>query len=107
MDLQKIYDMAIVKTWWKSTTLDKINQLRAELDLNTKATALNDNEYDKESVNALADIDFSPLGYSSNFFAWCVLNYAGIGFTAVDGTLQEGLSEDKELLGTDTDESLV
>ena len=84
--LSKIYEKGINRTWWKSTMLEKINDLRALLGFKAMEGDLTDRGYDDEVVDILKGINFSSLGgdsyigyYYYNFVASVILNVAGYG----------------------------
>lgn len=94
--LQEIYDKGIGRTHWKSTMLaEKLNPLRELLGLDTRAVALEKNQYDKEVVDFLRSIDFHELDedcFSSsvccigmhNTMKHVVLSLSGCGLEDVD-----------------------
>ena len=55
-ELANIYELGISRTLWKSTLLDKLNQLRTAIDLPLKATALIKGQYDAEVVEILSGV---------------------------------------------------
>ena len=83
-ELANIYELGISRTLWKSTLLDKLNQLRTAIDLPLKATALIKGQYDAEVVEILSTTDFSSLGVTYNISKNCVLTFATCGRTPVD-----------------------
>ncbi|MES2215609.1 MAG: hypothetical protein V4485_06360 [Pseudomonadota bacterium] len=102
-DLERVYDIGIKRTYWKSALLEKINDLRSLLSLEPANVALKRGEYDAESVRVLKAIDFSPLDttmaekhlHLSNVCASIQLNFCGIGFTPVEFSS----TEQSQLLG--------
>ncbi len=86
-NLSEIYNQGIVKTWWKSTMLVKINSLRQLLGMPERPDAITHHHYDSEVTNKLATVDFGPLDNEitdgiSNLSKFFVLTFAGIGFEA-------------------------
>lgn len=65
--LSDIFELGIHRTHFKSTDLDKINVLRAKLNLEPRKEALPHKTYDAEVVDALAKIDFTPLDVDNRY----------------------------------------
>ncbi|RYE05830.1 MAG: hypothetical protein EOP33_01030 [Rickettsiaceae bacterium] len=92
-DLQNIFDKAINRTWYKSHSTNKINELRELLHLAPRISKLENHQYDKEIFDKLKEIDFSPLDgiipYWHNTNKFFVLNFSGIGFIAAEQVITE------------------
>jgi hypothetical protein len=61
MDLDKSFALGVAKTYWKSTDLKKVNDLRTALGIKT-IHSLPEGKYDEEALAVLKKIDFGKLG---------------------------------------------
>ncbi len=98
-ELSTIFNLGITRTLWKSNMLSKINDLRTALHLSPRTEELSRETYDKEVTDILSEIDFSPLGTSSNAQAWIMLHCAGRGL--IPAPEVEPSTSDVAVLGSD------